>query len=250
MDNEHYEAEKKRFRELYDRAERTCSYKFTDFHSQHGAALAESMGAAGAVSAWGGFEDAERKMVRFGDPEDIGYEAEFPISVIKIEPKASKYAEKLTHRDYLGALMNLGIERSVLGDIVVYENTGYLMVCDRIAEFLTDNISQVRHTAVKISIIDALPEEARPKVKQMDINVSSLRLDGVIAHIFHLSRGESKALFSSERVYVGGVPAKNAAVEPDEGDVISVHGHGKFRFCGVLHETKKGHYVIRAERFV
>ncbi len=250
MENEHYEAEKKRFQELYDRAERTGSYQFTDFHSQHGVALAQAVGAAGAISTWGGFADAERQMVRFGDPENIGYEEDFPISVIKIEPKVQKYADKLSHRDFLGALMNLGIERSVLGDIIVYENTGYLMACDRISEFLTDNISQVRHTAVKLSIIDALPEEARPKVKPMDVNVSSLRLDGIISHIFHLSRGDSKSLFSSERVFIGGLPAKNASVEPDEGDIISVHGHGKFRFCEVLHETKKGHYVVRVEKFV
>ncbi|MCR5099643.1 MAG: hypothetical protein K6B14_11960 [Lachnospiraceae bacterium] len=250
MDSDHYEAEKKRFRELYDRADRTGLFQFTDFHSQQGVVLAETVGAAGAVSAWGGFDDAERKMVRFGDPDDIGYEEDFPITVIRIEPKVQKYADKLTHRDFLGTLMNLGIERSVLGDIIVYENTGYLMACSRISAFLMDNISQVRHTAVKLSILDSLPEEARPRVKHMDVNVSSLRLDGMIAHVFHLSRGESKALFSSEKVYIKGMPAKNAAVEPDDGDIISVHGHGKFRFCGVLHETKRGHYVVGVERFV
>ena len=74
---------------------------------------------------FGGSEEAERMVVRFGDPEDMGYEEAFPITLLKIEPLLQKYADALGHRDFLGALMNLGIERSTLGDIFIKDNCGF-----------------------------------------------------------------------------------------------------------------------------
>ena len=69
----------------------------------------------------GGYETADRVVVRFGNQEELGYETPFPIVCIHIEPLARKFADELSHRDFLGALMNLGIERSTVGDIKVGE---------------------------------------------------------------------------------------------------------------------------------
>ncbi len=265
MDNEHYEAEKKRFKELFDRAEKTRSFCYTGFHSPVGAAIACGIAvvhkipaepAQGCfrvcegVAAWGGYEDAERLMIRFGDPDATGYDEPFPIVVIKIAPKQQKYADKLSHRDFLGALINLGIERDVLGDIIVHENEGYVFAAENMAEYITLGLTRVKHTPVDCSIIDVLPEDAKPRLKEMDINVSSLRLDGIVAHVFNMSRGEVKSLFSSEKVSVGGFVQKSAAKEPSEDDVISVRGYGKFKYKGISHETKKGHYVVKVLKYV
>ena len=77
---------------------------------------------------FGGAAGAERVMIRFGDEESLGYEQPFPIAIIKAEPVSPKFAEKLTHRDFLGAILNLGIERSTVGDIIVRESTAYFFV--------------------------------------------------------------------------------------------------------------------------
>ena len=81
-----------------------------------------------------GTEGCERQMLRFGSEETLGYEEAFPISCVVIRPSAPKFAEELTHRDFLGALMNLGIERDVLGDIIVRDAVGYVFCEDAMAD--------------------------------------------------------------------------------------------------------------------
>lgn len=66
------------------------------------------------ITLYGGREEAERKILRFGSEAELGYEQPFPICCIRIRPLSAKFADKLSHRDYLGALMNLGIERSTM----------------------------------------------------------------------------------------------------------------------------------------
>lgn len=85
---------------------------------------------------FGGTEGCERQMLRFGSEETLGYEEAFPISCVVIRPSAPKFAEELTHRDFLGALMNLGIERDVLGDIIVRGAVGYVFCEDAMADYL------------------------------------------------------------------------------------------------------------------
>ena len=75
---------------------------------------------------FGGAEGCERQMLRFGDEALCGYDAPFPIACLRIFPLNEKFSEPLTHRDYLGALMGLGIERELLGDIAVREKEAYL----------------------------------------------------------------------------------------------------------------------------
>ena len=264
-DNEYYESEKKRFTELYDRAKHTRSFFYTGFHSPHGVELAchiegehikptysggDRIEAGASISFWGGYAEAERAMVRFGDAGEIGYDEPFPINIIVVEPKQQKYADRLTHRDFLGALVNLGIERDVLGDIIVHDNVGYVFSDERMSGFIVDTLTKVKHTPVNCYVIETLPEDARPQVKEREINVSSLRLDGIVAHVFKLSRSDVKTLFSSEKVMVGGMTQKNTGKEPKEGDIVSVRGSGKFRYLGVAHETKKGHLVIAIEKYV
>lgn len=72
----------------------------------------------------GGYDNAERQMVAF-HPDALAFTWEYPIDCLKIEPKAIKFSEDLTHRDYLGALLNLGVDRNVLGDILVQKNAAW-----------------------------------------------------------------------------------------------------------------------------
>ena len=101
---------------------------------------------------FGGNESCERQIVQFGDKEILGYEGIYPISLIKIEPLTPKFAEELGHRDYLGALMNLGIQRELLGDIFIKEKEAYVYCLSHISDFISDNLKSVRHTHVKVTI--------------------------------------------------------------------------------------------------
>lgn len=241
---------KKRFAELAALSRRQNVYHYTDFLTPAEAADARAMTPEKECCAFGGAGDCERVMIRFGDPVQIGYEEPFPICVLKIEPRNRKYAEDLTHRDYLGALMHLGLERSVFGDILVREGTAYVFAAERMADYVCEELTQVRHTDVSCEIPDGIPEEARPVLQPEQIIAASPRLDNVIAKVWHLSRTKAKELFASGAVQNGGRPCEKESVIPQEGDVISVRGYGKFRYAGQTGTTKKGSVVLQIDKYI
>ncbi len=188
----------------------------------------------------GGSEQAERRIVRFGSPEETGYEEEFPIALIKIEPLQQKYADALGHRDFLGALMNLGIERGTLGDIFLKDNCGYLFCLDSIADFIIEELRKVKHTDVKCSIA-GFPEALGKQEKvRRNLTVSSERADAVIAAVYHLSRTQSLELFRTKKVFINGKICENNSCFLKREDAVSVRGKGKFFYDGADRETKKG----------
>ncbi|MCR5594773.1 MAG: DbpA RNA binding domain-containing protein [Lachnospiraceae bacterium] len=239
-----------RYRELADRSAYSGIYVYTDFHSLSGASYAYTVADKAFIKLWGGAEEAERVIVRFGDPKDIGYEEDFPIRIIHISPIQPKFADKLTHRDFLGALMNLGIERDVIGDIYVAESEAYVFVCEKIAGYIIEELTRVKHTQVKCVITGTIPESVRPKLKEETVTVSSLRLDGIIAHVYHMSRTAAKSLFSSEEVFINGALCTSPSAEAKDTDVISVRGYGKFIYDGVGRKTSKDRYAVNIRRYI
>ena len=224
-------------------------YVYTDFHSPSGAAVAYEVCSDREVKFWGGDDCCERVMLRFGDESEIGYSEDFPISIISVSPRQQKFADKLSHRDFLGALMNLGIERDLIGDIIVAGNCGYVFVVERMTELILDSVTSVKHTSVECRIIDELPEDARPVIRRMSVNISSERADAVVARVFGISRGEAKELFAKESVFVGGRESRGAGASLKEGDTVSVRGFGKFVFYGISGETKKGRLVAEVGKY-
>ena len=249
---------KKRFADLAAGSERNFTYYFTDFLSPADAAcvypaLAEAgyppYAADVMVTAFGGAEGCERVMLRFGDPASFGYEEPFPIRALYIRPKNEKFSDDLTHRDFLGALMHLGIERDVVGDIIVRENAACVFVKDSMADYIRDSLDRVRHTPVTVELLDEAPEDVRPKLVSERLNVASERPDAVIAKLFNLSRSKAQNLFPQGAVLLNGRPLEKDSCALSDGDVISVRGYGKFIFRGTVHETKKGRIVVNVERY-
>ena len=105
------------------------------------------------TSVSGGTEGCERCMVRFGTPESLGYDEAFPIVLLHISPVQKKFSDALTHRDFLGSVIGLGIERTKLGDIIVRDNEGYIFVSESISEYILENLSKVKHTNVRVEKI-------------------------------------------------------------------------------------------------
>lgn len=233
---------KKRFAELAEKCYQKNQYTFTDFLSLADAACfyeIERELAFVPYTFWGGYEDAERVMLRFGGKEQLGYEEEFPILCLKIAPVLAKFADTLTHRDYLGALMNLGIERDRLGDILVSENCGWLFCVDTMADFIMENLTKVKHTTVSCTLAKEVPMPERD-VSELKLQVASERIDGVVAKVYHLSRNEASELFRQKKIFVGGRLCENSSRLLKDGDVVSVRGYGKFKFSGDISVSKKG----------
>lgn len=196
--------------------------------------------------AYGGFTDTERKILCFcGDdtimsPEDV----QFPIACIRVVPLNKKFSDVLTHRDFLGAVMNLGIDRSKVGDILILENEGYLFCSLSISEFIVDQLVKVKHTMVSCSVIDKNDFTYQPKYKEITGTVSSVRLDSILSVAFHSSRSSLTGLIAGGKVFVNSKEVLSNSYPLKENDIISVRGLGKFVFSGTSYQTKKGRYSV------
>ena len=243
----------KRFIELANRSYNTGIYTFTDFLG-----LAEQSAFEGVkkaihgipYEAFGGAPGAERVMIRFGSEDSLGYEVPFPIVCIKAEPVSQKFADKLTHRDFLGALLNLGIERSTLGDIPILDNVGYIFATEEIAPFIISELRRVKHTEVKLSLVDALPEGELYKTERRRVQISGERLDAIVAKIFSLSREDAQSLFAKKLVFVSGRQCESTSYTPKENETVSVRGYGRFIYRGFVSNSKKGKLNVEVDVYV
>ncbi|MDE6723008.1 MAG: hypothetical protein K2J55_02300 [Eubacterium sp.] len=231
----------KRFLELADRAEQRYYVTFSDFLNMEEESLLSSLHFNIDYRLFGGYDGAERCVAAFGyDCE----EAEFPITIIKAEPVSPKFADKLSHRDFLGSLMGLGIKREVLGDIVIADNIGYIFCLNSMAEYIVQELSKVRHTIVKCSMVEALPESAVKKPEKEQMVVASERIDVIVSAVYNFSRSAVKELFIARKIYVNSRLCENFSYIPKETDIISVRGKGRFVYNGVLGTTKKSRNII------
>lgn len=247
------ELEKKRLTELAARSWNQGIFCFTHFLDLAGLSLFHSLVPSLPPVAWtlfGGAEGCERQMLRFGDAQSCGYEAPFPIVCLKITPAAPKYAEKLTHRDYLGALMALGIERETLGDIAVKKDAAYLFCESHIAPYVAEHFTQARHTALTVQEAEHLPGGALFETERRMVQLSSQRIDALIAHVYKMSRSEAQALFPAGRVYVSGRLCESPGYSPKAGDILSVRGYGRIRYIGLESLSKKGKENTAVEIYI
>ena len=244
---------KKRFIELANKSYNAGIFVFTDFLGlAEQSAFSEIKKEIRGIpyTAFGGAEGAERVMIRFGSVDDLGYEVPFPISVIKAEPISQKYADRLTHRDFLGAILNLGIERDTLGDIAIIDNVGYIFASEDIADYIVSNLTKVKHTDVKLKITDELPEGELYRTETRRVQANGERVDAIIAKVFGLSREDSSALFRKRLVFIDGKCTENTSYIPKEGEVISVRGHGRMIYRGYESLSRKGKINIIVELYV
>ena len=199
---------------------------------------------------FGGAEGGERQMLGFGNEDTCGYDAPFPIQCLKIAPLSAKFAEPLTHRDYLGSLMALGMERETMGDIVVRKDGAYLFCEERIAPYIMEHFVQARHTSLSCEIVEGLPEGALFETKRLSVQLASQRVDALIAHVFKMSRGDAQDLFPAGKVFVSGRLCESPGYTPKPGDIISVRGFGRMKYMGIESLSKKGKENTAVELFV
>ena len=129
----------------------------------------------------GGYPEAERRILVAGDENFLGYPAEPPVRILHVAPASLKFAEEMTHRDYLGAILGLGIERTLIGDILIRDKQAWFFCLDSTADYLAASLKQVRRTTVTAERCEANPPELQPRFEPVRLNVASERLDALLA---------------------------------------------------------------------
>lgn len=187
---------------------------------------------------FGGFSEAERRIIAFY-PEDYRQDVQFPITCLKIAPLNVKFAENLTHRDYLGAILNLGIERTKLGDILVHDGCTYLFCSDSMASFIMENCTRIRHTTIHIQAVDFEDSGFYQQFEEKSGTVSSVRMDSILSLATNRSRSQCTELIKSEKVTCNHKLVMSNSFTPSKGDLISIRGIGRFRIADEDFKTTK-----------
>lgn len=192
----------------------------------------------------GGYDDAERCIAVFGNEDDIGYPYILPIDYVMVTPKNNKFSDVLTHRDFLGSLMSIGLSRDMIGDILVSDSFAVVICMNTVSNYIISEIDRIKHTSVTCKLVDEIPQLLKPELFSQELIVSSERIDVIISGAYNLSRNDSQMLIKREKVFIDSKSVLSPSVIPKKGQRVSVRGYGRFVYDGVLRTTKKGRLVI------
>lgn len=202
----------------------------------------------------GGYAEAESKILIMY-PEKITEEIAKEnitniIKVIKIQlPNEQK--GKYQHRDYLGTIMQFGLERERIGDIIVYEDEAYVIALSENAQYIKDSLQTTKKfKKSKIEIIDIVEMKVKkPEFEEIKISVSSQRLDNFISEICKISRSETTRLIASELVSINCKIETKQTKTVEIGDVLIIRGKGKFIVSDFLDINRKGKQVVIVKKY-
>jgi RNA-binding protein YlmH len=197
-------------------------------------------------SFYGGYEYAERKMLSIYPKEEMPEEREFKISILGFSN-----TQAITHRDVLGALMGLGINREKTGDILFNEDRAYIYLKENIADYVMMHLNRIGNHEVslnKCNHTDVIMKE--PEGKELNIIVASMRADGIISAAFKMSRSLSQQYIKGERVKVNHQLLIKQMKELKKGDIVSIRGKGRIEIIKENGNTKKGNIKLAVKRYV
>ncbi|MBO4331367.1 MAG: RNA-binding protein [Oscillospiraceae bacterium] len=199
---------------------------------------------------WGGYEEAERVcaiiLPDYLEPDDVKSGKYCPLTVIRAEYSAD---EKPGHRDFLGALMGMGIERDSVGDIVPHDGCCDIVVLRELGPFVLSGLEKAGRVRLRLSETDRA-QGAETAFKQIRDTVASLRLDAIVAAGFSISRDKAAQAIKAGKVSVGGLEV----LKPDRllggGEKISLRGSGKILLSEVAGQSRKGRTIIEIKKYV
>ena len=240
----------KRLEEQISRAENRGEIVVSDFLDVHQQTLAQqALKNALCLYFWsGGYEEAERRrLVMYPDylSEDASW-AE--IAVLDLEGNFNY--SKVSHRDYLGALLSVGIKREKMGDILVKDNGAYVFLAESIATYILTNLPKVKGVTVNANQIT--PQEVvLPQSTQKEVNLTcaSLRLDVILSGGFNLSRSQANDLIKAKKVQVDHQEVVDNDYRLKEGEIISVRTKGRIKIAEISGNTKKGKNKIKLIKY-
>lgn len=241
----------KRLEELTERVEKRFQEEVTDFLEPHLQLLAEPVlkRQGQAYLYCGGHAEAERKRLVILPPY---IEPDCALAgIVLVHLQGNMAFVKADHRDFLGAILSLGIKREKFGDLYVVEDGCYVYASAEIADYLLLNcprVKGVRMEAKVVPLADWLPPE--PAVKPIMALVASMRIDTIAAHGFGLSRAKTIELIKQGKVRINHQEVTDADEVCQAGDVISFRGKGKLKIAEVAGETKKGKLRVELLKYI
>ncbi|NRT76773.1 RNA-binding protein YlmH [Clostridium beijerinckii] len=195
------------------------------------------------IESNGLLDDSERRMVSFNNI----YESPFPMKLIKIE-STSKFSN-LTHRDFLGGILSLGIERNKIGDLLVNNNTCYVPVHEEVEDFIIYNLNRISKVICNVKVVDDFEFLPRVNFEEVVVLVSSLRIDGIVSKIINISRSKAQAMIEQGQVLIDYVKIKDKSYELKGQERITIRGFGKFIVGNSIGNSKSGRIKIIIKKY-
>lgn len=237
--------------DLAEQAQKSQKFRLTNFLDPFGQEIAETVAAnypGLTVDFDGGYEGAERCRALFKEM-DFGGTPGFDIKVVCA--RWNGQFVRLGHRDVLGALMGLGVERDRIGDILATQEDARILCDQKLAPFLIENLTQIGAASVTCSedeLAAIKPREER--MKEIRATVASLRVDSIAAAGFGFSRSRAAADIKAEKLKLNWQSVKSASQMVKEGDVLSMRGRGRIEVEEVRGQTKKGRTSVTLRRYL
>lgn len=202
--------------------------KFLDLNQQ---AIVQSLHPD--ASFYGGYQNSEMKRASGGVDD-------FKITCLKLE--YDKRFKDINHRNILGSLLALGIEKDNIGDIIVAENT-YVFVAEEIKDYIMMNLT-INNLEVGFIEVDGSKIEYTPQLTQKKVFTQSLRLDSVVANVYNMSRNESKSLIQKGFIRVNHKLIENPTYQLKESDLVSVRKKGRFLVLEDIGKSRKDRHIL------
>lgn len=242
---------KKRLLELSRTGYERDIYTFSDFLNLNELELFNTIknNLYGDYEIFGGYSLAQRQMIKF-IPGAVFYEVDFPYEIISIRPKNIKFKESLSHRDYLGSILGLGIERSKVGDIIIEEDEVLCFIHESMVNFIIKNLLQVKRTYIYVSRSDRKMINYEPAFELITGSIQSIRLDTILSLVINESRSKLVRHIECGNVFINSKQVFSNGFKLKVGDIISVRGVGKFEFTNIGGISKRGKQFVEIKRYI
>jgi RNA-binding protein YlmH len=195
---------------------------------------------------FGGSEYCERKMLSVFRKGSAPAEGEFPIACVQFA-----IGEGASHRDVLGALTGLGVEREKVGDIHFKDGLCQFFAPSALAGYFVDSLTGVGSQKVSPKQVELSSAfESEPEFSDLEVVVSSLRIDTILHNAYRLSRSDAADYVKNDKVQINHRPCLKPSALLKEGDVVSVRSKGRLAVGPILATTKKGNYRLRLRKFI
>ena len=244
MDSKHFDA---RVSDMFTLAQRTCMPRFLGFltESEQSQAIKILSSDNAKFKIWGGYEQAQRVMLAC--LPDWCDEPEYPISALTFR---FRNCDSLTHRDFLGSLMALGITRESVGDILVEQGRAVLFISSDIADFVKSQLEKVGRVGVDIENGFSEPLPQQGVLTAFSDTVASMRLDCVVSALINSSRKSALELIEGGMVSICSVVCEKSARIVKSGENVTVRGKGKFFIDSADEFSKKGRIILKYSKYV
>lgn len=236
-----------RIKDTAEQSFRNNIFKFLGFLSEEECVLAERTLEKINVdfSFFGGYDDAKRKILAF--LPEWATDVEYPITALSF---SFRKEDKLSHRDFLGSLMALGIKRETVGDILIEDGKAIVFVLNEIADYIINEISKIGRTGVTVTkgIIGEIPQS--DTLVDFTDTIASVRLDCVVSSLASTSRNKANEIIELGKVCVNSQIVFKTTKTIVNGDVITIRGKGKFIIDSVDEKTKKNRIILKYKKYV